>query len=133
MTPGILIKSIPISSYEDLNAAEQEMRRLLRSQQQRIPICMTSESYHQFRCSVISMLLREEQELTPIAFHLPQGLVIRVQKDSDALHMNLLWEDACYSSSSEQQVPLQKKSRKHAKESKAKESKAKESKKRNLQ
>lgn len=120
MCSSVLVKSIPISTYEDLNAAEQEMRRLLRSQQQRVPICMTSESYHQFRCSIISMLppSSSEEQQPPLCFHLPQGLVIRVQKEACAaaegplLRMNLLWMDACYSSLEEQQVAPRSKKKK---------------------
>lgn len=105
---NVVIKTIPISSYEDLNAAEQEIRRLLRSQQQRVPVCMTSDAYHQFRCKAIAAAAGD-LGTAGTTLHLSEGLVasIVIQKQEEEqqqpmgsrLCMQLAWEGACYSSS----------------------------------
>ena len=89
-------QSINIITYKDVDFLEQEIRRLLKCSSQRIPVCVTTESYARFRCSIIQSLLipPSERLLVDCTVQLSQGLVARLhamQGDGD-VKVHLGWE-----------------------------------------
>ena len=104
-------RSVPVSSmrvlcYQDLGLVEKEIRRLLKCDERRTPVCLTTEPYTRFRCKVIEILhetgKRGSVSTANATAYLSQGLVARaalVQPSSDdvtaEIALTLAWQHSC--------------------------------------
>ena len=90
-------KCINVTSYDDINLVEQEIRRLLRCSSQRMPVCMTAEPYVRFRCRLLQMLMAEDDgrrgqsSESEVAVHLSQGLVAKAVFCKSQVTVSLGW------------------------------------------
>ena len=59
---NVVVRSMQISSYQDLNAAEGEIGRLLHCTTDRRPVCLMAEPYQRFRHEMLGNLMEDADE-----------------------------------------------------------------------
>ena len=113
-------RSIKIGKYEDLHQVELEIRRVLKCGSQRLPVCMTTESYARFRCNVLQRMddrkkKRDEESTnnmtttTANTLQLTQSLVVKLQDDpcSETMQVHLGWEGTAMSNPQQREAEEQ--------------------------
>jgi hypothetical protein len=84
-----------VSTYEDLGRMEREIKRLLRCNMHRTPVCLTAEPYLRFRCSILEVLSGSMEVHQAFSVYLEQGLVARASTDPDGsgnIRVSLGWQ-----------------------------------------
>ena len=100
-------RTITVCSYEDLDQVELEIRRVLRCSSQRVPVCMTTESYARFRCNILQHMEDEtnkdekqlsdthDNKMQECVLQLTQSLVMKLSSSpssSRGMQVHLGWE-----------------------------------------